>query len=189
MKYIRGAKLLDGTINYNQVVVKGDRGNKVDFTYEDYKNSLKEKKVPVTQLNPNITVNRDVNPDTFSYDHYIKQKGYQTPIITKEENMNSNTDYIVDKMLNKDTGFLNFDTNSEKNMSQTVYSDENVYNPYSNVKLNEFKPVYKTMIPPDFNNVNNQFSNPNTSVHNMSIPSLTDLNKDRFKYTDSKFPK
>jgi hypothetical protein len=207
IKYIRGAKLLDGNINYNQVIsVKNEKGgNKVDFTYEDYKNSLKEKKqqpglTPNPYVNPYANkVNRDVNPDSFSYEQYMKQKGVDSnPYISKDDGANSNTDYIVDKMLNPDnniSGYLNFDTKSEKvNLSQTVLPEENtVYNPYNDLKLNEFKPVYKPSVHSDFNNFNNQFSNANIgvtpSVHNMSIPSLTDLNKDKFKYNDSKFPK
>jgi hypothetical protein len=193
MKYIRGAKLLDGNISYNEIVI--EKGKGIDFTYEDYKNSLKEKKPP-QNIAPTVKPN-NLN-DTFSYETYKQQKG---PIITREENKNSNTDYIVDKMLHPNNAFLNFNVDkgiSNMNINNTMNQPNNnppqdeVYNPYSSLKLTEFKPVYKSNIP-EFNNFNNNFSNnnvntPTGSVHNLSIPGYNDNNKDKYKYNDSKFP-
>jgi hypothetical protein len=220
-------------INYNEVVLKTDKGgNRIDFSYDDYKNSLKQKSINNTNVNtnpltPNVIGskpidNKDPNQGGFSYEEYLKQRNNtnmysaNNPYVSKQDIKNSNTEYIVDKMLRPEN-YLNFENmgvndNKLENTQNVVESnDNNVYNPYSTVMLNDFKPVYKgTAIANNdfttsmsFNNMPNNFSGgninksntmsgstPNPNVHNMVMPNFNEINSSQYKYNkDGGFPK
>jgi hypothetical protein len=192
-KYIRGAKLLDGNkTNYSEVMIKKDGNQKKEFTYEDYKNSLKEKNgntgtnLHQTTLQPQInTVNIDnnINANPYSYESYIKQRNTSqivNPNVSKEDLTNSNTDYVLNNMMKpksntvtNNDNYLNFEVKKEVTVTNTndlrtqfqQPPEENVFNPYASLGLSEFKPVYKTTMQ---GNVPNDFNNFNNNFSNFN---------------------
>jgi hypothetical protein len=171
-KYIRGSKLLDGSkINYNEVVLKSNSGTKKDFTYEDYKNSLKENKTNTTLI-PNVNVVNNNDTNGFSYESYIKQRQNTqsvNQVVPKDDLSSNNTDFIMNSIMrdksNTGNSYLNFEVQKSEDKSAVITPDDNVYNPYGSLSFNEFKPVYKSGVTSDFNNINNQFSGFNNNMN------------------------
>ena len=165
VKYIRGGKLLEGDkLNYEKpkINVPIMNTNQTNFTYEDYKNSIKQghsKSVIEKEEKKNI--------DTFSYENYLNQRGGNSKI----ETGSSNVDYVLDSMMKPKSNtvhanYLNFNLNEEvkpNDIRNTVYIEDknhDVVNPYSNLSFGDIKPVYSGLSNLNKSIGNNNFHNP-----------------------------
>jgi hypothetical protein len=147
VKYVRGGKLLDGErIKFDKPKIDPKLtnidANKTNFTYEDYKNAIKNNK----DNTPNITTDEKKQVDPFSYDGYLQQRN------VKVDTSGGNSDYVMDNIMrpkSNTVNYLNFDVSTQnKNLenkyepSKTEVLDNDVYNPYSQLSFNDIKPVF-----------------------------------------------
>jgi hypothetical protein len=179
-------------INFNEVMLKSDNGNKVDFSYDDYKNSLKVKKPELNtnmpnSLIPSVQTNRPGEDKNFSYNDYIKQNAKMGDSEIKNAEIRSDVNR-----------YLNFGLKQDENKDD---QGEQVHNPYASLAFTDFQPVYKTGLhaTTDFNSFNNQFSNQqqprglsNTlNVNDVNLPNYSEVAKGRNPYNNNNqgFPK
>jgi hypothetical protein len=155
VKYIRGGKLLENErINFDKPKIDPKISNidpnKTNFTYEDYKNALKDN----SNITPSV-VEEKKQADPYSYDGYLQQRN------VKVDTSGGNTDYVMDSLnrpKSKTVNYLNFDVGGNQSVPTNEPqkpSHEDVYNPYSQLSFHDIKPVFSGI-----NNVNKNFHNP-----------------------------